>query len=93
MITGESMPAAKQAGSKLIGSTINGTGAPVMRVEKVGSDTMLARIIAMVAEAQRSRADPAACRSDIRVIRAGGRQYCRDCFHRVGHVAAAGGSL
>ena len=56
MVTGESMPAAKAAGSKLIGGTVNGTGALVMRADKVGADTMLARIVAMVAEAQRSRA-------------------------------------
>ncbi len=56
MVTGESMPVAKQAGDRLIGGTVNGTGALVMRADKVGSDTMLARIVAMVAEAQRSRA-------------------------------------
>jgi Cu+-exporting ATPase len=56
MITGESLPVEKQPGSKLIGGTINGTGSLQMQVEKVGKDTMLARIVAMVAEAQRSRA-------------------------------------
>ena len=56
MVTGESMPAAKQAGDKLIGGTVNATGALVMRADKIGADTMLARIVAMVAEAQRSRA-------------------------------------
>jgi Cu+-exporting ATPase len=56
MVTGESMPAAKEPGDKLIGGTINGTGSLVMRADKIGSDTMLARIVAMVAEAQRSRA-------------------------------------
>lgn len=56
MVTGEPMPVFKQAGDTLIGGTINGTGALVMRAEKVGADTMLARIVAMVAEAQRSRA-------------------------------------
>jgi Cu+-exporting ATPase len=56
MVTGESMPAAKAPGDRLIGGTINGTGSLVMRAEKIGSDTMLARIVAMVAEAQRSRA-------------------------------------
>jgi len=56
MVTGESMPIAKQAGDRLIGGTMNGTGALVMQAEKVGSETMLARIVAMVAEAQRSRA-------------------------------------
>jgi Cu+-exporting ATPase len=56
MVTGESMPAMKQAGDTLIGGTVNGTGSLVMRAEKVGSETMLARIVAMVADAQRSRA-------------------------------------
>ena len=56
MVTGESMPVDKDAGAKVIGGTINGTGSLVMRAEKVGSDTVLARIIDMVAEAQRSRA-------------------------------------
>jgi Cu+-exporting ATPase len=56
MVTGESMPLDKEPGATLIGGTINGTGAMVMRAEKVGSDTVLARIVHMVAEAQRSRA-------------------------------------
>src|SRR6202012_4796637 len=56
MVTGEPMPVAKQAGDRVIGGTVNGTGSLVMRAERVGSDTMLARIVAMVAEAQRSRA-------------------------------------
>ena len=56
MVTGESMPSAKRANDKLIGGTVNGTGSLLMRADKVGSDTMLARIVAMVAEAQRSRA-------------------------------------
>jgi Cu+-exporting ATPase len=56
MVTGESMPTAKEPGDKLIGGTVNGTGSLVMRADKVGADTMLARIVAMVAEAQRSRA-------------------------------------
>ena len=56
MVTGESMPAAKQPAAKLIGGTVNGTGSLVMRADKVGADTMLARIVTMVADAQRSRA-------------------------------------
>jgi Cu+-exporting ATPase len=56
MVTGESMPSAKAAGDRLIGGTVNGTGALTMRADKVGSETMLSRIVAMVAEAQRSRA-------------------------------------
>ncbi len=56
MISGEPMPVLKEPGAKLIGATVNTTGALVMRAEKVGSDTLLARIVQMVAEAQRSRA-------------------------------------
>ena len=56
MVTGESMPAAKKPGDKLIGGTVNGTGSLIMRADKIGADTMLARIVTMVAEAQRSRA-------------------------------------
>jgi Cu+-exporting ATPase len=56
MVTGESMPVQKAADAKVIGGTINGTGSLVIRAEKVGADTMLARIVEMVAQAQRSRA-------------------------------------
>ncbi len=56
MITGESMPVSKGAGSKVIGGTLNQGGSFIMRAEKVGRDTMLAKIVQMVAEAQRSRA-------------------------------------
>ena len=56
MVTGESMPVTKEAGSKAVAGTLNTTGAFVMRAEKVGRDTMLAQIVAMVATAQRSRA-------------------------------------
>ena len=56
LVTGESMPTTKTAGDSVIGGTINQTGALVMVAEKVGRDTMLARIVQMVADAQRSRA-------------------------------------
>ena len=56
LVTGESMPVTKTAGDTVIGGTINQSGGLVMRAEKVGRDTMLSRIVAMVAEAQRSRA-------------------------------------
>jgi Cu+-exporting ATPase len=56
MITGESMPVDKFPESKVIGATINGTGSFVMRAERVGSETLLARIVQMVSQAQRSRA-------------------------------------
>ena len=56
LVTGESMPVTKSVGDKVIGGTINQTGGLVIRAEKIGRDTMLARIVTMVAEAQRSRA-------------------------------------
>ena len=56
MITGEPIPVEKQAGDRVVGATINGTGGLIIRAEKVGAETLLARIVAMVAEAQRSRA-------------------------------------
>ncbi|HEY0801276.1 MAG TPA: copper-translocating P-type ATPase, partial [Steroidobacteraceae bacterium] len=56
MVTGESMPVEKAANAKVIGGTINGTGALIIVAEKIGADTMLSRIVALVAEAQRSRA-------------------------------------
>ncbi|MDP3071393.1 MAG: copper-translocating P-type ATPase [Opitutaceae bacterium] len=56
MLTGESMPVEKTTGDKVTGGTVNGTGSFVLRAEKIGADTMLARIVQMVATAQRSRA-------------------------------------
>jgi heavy metal translocating P-type ATPase len=56
MVTGESMPVAKESGVRVIGGTMNRSGSFVMRADKIGRDTMLARIVQMVAEAQRSRA-------------------------------------
>ena len=56
MITGEPVPVEKSAGDRLVGATLNGNGALVMRAEKVGSQTVLAQIVQMVAMAQRSRA-------------------------------------
>ena len=56
MVTGESMPVSKQAGDLVIGGTINTTGSLVMVAEKLGRDTLLSRIVQMVAQAQRSRA-------------------------------------
>ncbi len=56
MVTGEPIPVEKAAGSRLIGGTVNGTGSLVMRAERVGADTLLAQIVRLVAEAQRSRA-------------------------------------
>jgi Cu+-exporting ATPase len=56
MVTGESMPVSKATGDTVIGGTINQSGALVIRADKIGRDTMLARIVQMVADAQRSRA-------------------------------------
>jgi Cu+-exporting ATPase len=56
MITGEPIPVTKGSGERVTGATVNGTGALVMRADRVGSETLLARIVQMVAEAQRSRA-------------------------------------
>jgi Cu+-exporting ATPase len=55
MITGEAMPAEKAPGARVVGGTINGAGSFVMRAERVGSETLLAQIVPLVAEAQRSR--------------------------------------
>jgi Cu+-exporting ATPase len=56
MITGEPIPVAKAAGDRVVGATVNGTGSLVMQAERVGGETLLAQIVRMVAEAQRSRA-------------------------------------
>jgi Cu+-exporting ATPase len=56
MVTGEPMPVTKEPGERVIGGTVNGTGSFVMKAERVGRDTLLAQIVQMVAEAQRSRA-------------------------------------
>ena len=56
MLTGESLPVEKEPGATVTGGTLNGTGALVIRASRIGADTMLAKIVALVAEAQRSRA-------------------------------------
>ena len=56
MVTGESIPVEKHPGDRVIGATVNGTGSLLMRAEKVGTETLLAQIVRMVSEAQRSRA-------------------------------------
>lgn len=56
MVTGESMPVTRESGARVIGGTLNQTGALVIEADRVGADTMLSRIVQMVAEAQRSRA-------------------------------------
>ena len=56
MVTGEPIPVEKTTGDRVTGATVNGTGSLIMRAERVGADTMLAQIVRMVSEAQRSRA-------------------------------------
>jgi Cu+-exporting ATPase len=56
MVTGEPVPVRKESGDRVVAGTVNGTGGLIMQAEKVGADTLLARIVAMVADAQRSRA-------------------------------------
>jgi Cu+-exporting ATPase len=56
LVTGEPIPIEKETGARVVGGTVNGTGSLVMRAEKVGAETLLARIVQMVAQAQRSRA-------------------------------------
>src|SRR3989441_2577444 len=56
LVTGESIPVGKEPGARLIGATVNGTGSLIMRAERVGSETLLAQIVQMVSQAQRSRA-------------------------------------
>jgi Cu+-exporting ATPase len=56
MVTGEPIPVEKHAGDRVVGATVNGTGSVVIEAQKVGADTLLSRIVAMVSEAQRSRA-------------------------------------
>jgi len=56
MVSGEPIPVEKAPGDRVVGATVNGSGSFIMEVEKVGADTLLSRIVAMVAEAQRSRA-------------------------------------
>jgi Cu+-exporting ATPase len=65
MLTGEPIPVEKDAGDKVIGATINGVGAMVVRAEKVGADTVLSQIVQLVSQAQRSRA-PMQCLADLR---------------------------
>ena len=89
MITGESMPVEKSAGVKVVGGTVNQTGSFIMRAEKLGSETLLAQIVRMVAEAQRSRA-PIQSLADkvsgyfVPGSRTGGGSY----IYRLGHLGS-----
>ena len=78
MVTGEPIPVEKAPGARVTGGTVNGTGSFVMRAERVGADTLLAQIVRMVGEAQRSRApDPAPGRPRVGLVRAGRRRWSR----------------
>ena len=89
IITGEPMPVAKEPGAKVIGGTVNGSGAFVMTAEQVGADTMLARIVKLVSEAQRSRA-PIQRLADmvVRLVRAGGARGRRAGLRRLDDLGA-----
>ena len=84
MITGEPMPVSKGAGDKVVGATVNQTGSFLMRAERIGSETLLAQIVQMVAEAQRSRA-PIQKLADtrFRLFRSGGYQHRGNYFCRL----------
>ena len=90
MVTGEPIPAEKGPGDRLIGGTVNGTGSLVMRAERVGSETMLAQIVRMVSQAQRTRrAHPAAGRYRLGILRSARGRRRRAHIHRLG-LAGAG---
>ena len=73
MVTGEPIPVEKDAGSRVTGGTINGTGSLLIRAERVGGDTLLAQIVRMVGEAQRTRAPIQRLADTVAgVLRAGG---------------------
>ena len=94
MVTGEAMPVEKRAGDKVVGATVNGTGWLLMRAERVGSETLLAQIVQMVSNAQRSRApiqrlaDKVAAWFVPTVLAVGGNHVCGVAHRRTG--AAAG---
>ena len=82
-------PPPSKSGDKLIGGTVNGTGSLVMRADKVGADTMLARIVAMVSEAQRSRAPNSAHGGHgVRLFCSGGAGHGCPRLHRVGRLGS-----
>ena len=86
MVTGESIPVEKTPNNRVIGATVNGTGSLVMRAERVGSDTLLAQIVNMVAQAQRSRA-PIQKLADVvvRLFRPGRRRHRHRHRDRLGY--------
>ena len=85
MVTGESMPAPKTPGDKLIGGTVNGNGSLVMRADKIGAGTVLSRIVAMVSRgAAQPSADPAHGRHCRRLLRSGCAWHRRRRLYGVG---------
>ena len=77
MLTGEPLPVEKSAGDKVTGGTLNTSGSFVMRADKVGRDTILAQIVQMVAEAQRSRAPIQRVADRVAGLDAGAQDYVR----------------
>ena len=94
MLTGEPIPVEKSAGNKVTGATVNGNGSLVIKAERVGSETLLAQIVRMVSDAQRSRAPIQKLADRVAaLLRAdGGRHRDRDVhrMERVGTAAAPG---
>ena len=84
MVTGEPIPAEKEPGARVTSGTINTTGSVLIRAERVGSDTLLAQIVRMVGEAQRTRPHSAAGGSDRGVLRAGRCRRGHPRLHRLG---------
>ena len=85
MVTGEPIPVEKVAASKVTGGTVNGTGTFVMEAQRVGSDTLLAQIVRLVSEAQRSRAPIQRLADQVAgVVCARRDRHCRDHLRRVG---------
>jgi len=80
------MPVTKAPGAKVIAGTLNRTGGFIMRAEKVGRDTMLARIVQMVAAAQRSRAPIQRLADQVQLVRAGGHRGCRRGIRGLGDL-------
>jgi len=84
LVTGEPIPVEKTPVSRVVGATVNGTGSFVICAERVGAETLLARIVQMVAEAQRSRAPiQRAGGSGIGVVRADRRRHRGARVHRL----------
>lgn len=88
MVTGESIPVEKHPGDRVIGATVNATGSVIMRAERVGTETLLAQIVRMVAEAQRSRAPIQKLADIVAVFCSGCRRYCCRHVHRLGAYRA-----